>query len=211
MKKILILFIIILLTGCSDEKLENNDSNNINSKVMGDEIIKNKDIVYKVTSYADYLYIFPNELYNTSDLIVLGTFKSNIKTYITDYGNVYTMVEFKIEEILNGNEDKKNITVSYKGGIVTLKEFLEVKTKEEIKKYGLEDINPEGKYVEFVEKDKKIKLDKNKKYLLFLNKDSNEISDYISVSNGYSILEVIDNKIFDEYTKEYITIDSLKK
>lgn len=200
MKKILlILFAFVLLTGCTNEELQDNKSN-----------MEGQEVAYKVNIEPDYLYMYPKDLYETSTLVVIASFKSNVKTYMDSSEMAYTIAKFKIENVLKGKETKKNIDIKYMGGSISLKEFLENKTEEQIKKYGLENVDATGKYVEFSDPDKLVKLDKNKEYVLFLNQDNSGKSDYIAVSNGYSILEVVDGKIYDEKTSSYISIESLK-
>lgn len=50
-----------------------------------------------------------------------------------------------------------------------------------------------------------------KSYILFLDYDSYNKTDYIATSNYYSVLELNDSKIYDEKTQNYISIDNLNK
>lgn len=207
MKKILIVFIIVLLTGCHNDKLEKNDS--LDNQIEEKQIQEEKEIVLTLSHLVEYISLAPKDMYKDADLVVTGYYQKDERIYLSNNKNYYTVINFEIENILKGNENNKDITVSYMGALVPLEEFLKDKTEEQIKAYKLNDIDTENKYVEYGESDIKIRLNKYKKYLLFLNKDTSNKSNYISISNGHSILEITSDMIYDKVNRSYLNINNL--
>ena len=127
---------------------------------------------------------------------------------------------FNVEKVLKGDCSKEKIGVGIDGGIVTLKEYINSLSTEQIKKQGLKNVDPTDKYVKFELTDETSNKSKatnasnieiGKSYILFLDYDSYNKTDYIATANYYSVLELNDSKIYDEKTQNYILIDNLNK
>lgn len=215
MKKIIIFIVVsLLLTGCGNKDLNTNkDLNNL------DEIPEEK-IYTKVSIMSDYSIIYPEDLYTNAKLVVIGKYIEKGNSYIGPSGTAKTNHIFNVETVLKGDCSKEKIGVGIDGGIVTLKEYINSLSPEQIKKQGLENVDPTDKYVKFELTDETSNKNKatnasnieiGKNYILFLDYDSYDKTDYIATSNYYSVLELNDSKIYDEKTQNYILIDNLNK
>lgn len=214
MKKIIIFMVVcLLLTGCGNKDLKaNKDLDNI------DEIPEEK-IYTKVSVMSDYLIIYPEDLYTNAKLVVIGKYVEKGNSYVGPSGTAKTIYMFNVEKVLKGDCSKEKIGVGIDGGTVTLKEYINSLSSEQIKKQGLENVDPTDKYIRFELADEtsnksrttNASIEIGKSYILFLDYDSYNKTDYIATSNYYSVLELNDNKIYDEKTQNYILIDGLGK
>lgn len=213
-KNIIFIVVCLLLTGCGNKDLNTNkDLNNL------DEIPEEK-IYTKVSIMSDYLIIYPEDLYTNAKLVVIGKYVEKGNSYVGPSGTAKTIHMFNVEKVLKGDCSKKKIGVGIDGGIVTLKEYINSLSTEQIKKQGLKNVDPTDKYVKFELTDETSNKSKatnasnieiGKSYILFLDYDSYNKTDYIATANYYSVLELNDSKIYDEKTQNYILIDNLNK
>lgn len=214
MKKIITFILVcLLLTGCGNNNLKAN--NNLNDL---DEIPEEK-IYTNVSVMSDYLAIYPEDLYSKSKLVVVGKYEKKGDSYVGLSNTAKTVYTFSVEKVLKGDCSKDEINIGIDGGTVSLKEYINNLSSEQIKKQGLENVDPTDKYIRFNLTDETSNKNRStnsnieigKSYVLFLDYDSYNKTDYIAMSNYYGVLELDNNKIYDEKTQNYISLNNLVK
>ncbi|MGE5456576.1 MAG: hypothetical protein ACM3O4_05715 [Ignavibacteriales bacterium] len=205
MKKIIFLSFIVIISILGLFVIFSEDNRGRTLERNNDTNVKT--VVYKISKNFDILYNQPKDLYNQSQLVVIGNFLNDENTEMTDDSTFITNTTFKIENVLKGNVEDENIKVSYLGGVISVKDYSKNISIEVLKAQGLEKyINDEDKYVEFEFYEAPVNIEKGKdndKYLLFLSYDK-EKKIYQPYSNGYGILKIINgNSVFNKITQEY--------
>lgn len=195
-------------------KTENNSTKTEEKKSLSiAKILKeiDKDKIKYVSSAFSFAYKPTIEnLYKNSDIVIIGTFDSNLKTYTLGI-NIRTETKFKTLKVLKNNTNLDiNDTVIFNrpGGVMTLSEYMEnndtirenefndISVKERSNYYIIQEFAPDNK-LDF----SSLKTN-NDKYILFLNYREGELS---TNSAYYGIREINnDNKIYDYDSKEYI-------
>lgn len=141
MKNINKILVLGALVGCTavggigiKTYMDNNTTNaiketeNIKIKTM-EEQLKNipSDKLYQIKS--EYSFAFeptPEKLYEEADIVIVGSFNSNIKTYAIN-GKINTTTMFNTSKILkNVTNDKidQNITFERSGGLMSLNDYI---------------------------------------------------------------------------------------
>lgn len=215
MRKIIIFIVVcLLLTGCSNKDLKlNNSLDNEKNNNFIDEISEEK--LYTIVNVTnDYLYIFPKDLYTNAKLVVIGKYVKNGNSYMGPSGSAKTVYMFDVEKVLKGECSKKNISVGIDGGTISLKEYVDSLTSEQIRKQRLENVDTTDKYIRFelvdeVDNEINSNIETGKSYVLFLDNNFNNKADYIVTSNYYSVLELKNNEIYDKKTNNYISVDTI--
>lgn len=129
------LIILLSLTGCASKDYETKSTKKIITTKESSKVVKlNKvdmshmqsDNVIKIESQPSFNHSGQTmeDIYNYSDLIVEGQVKD---TYFTSIdGIAYTVMEFKVKDVLKGNAEKNSvITTLTLGGYITLREHIE--------------------------------------------------------------------------------------
>lgn len=177
------------------------------------------DIVGNIKgTHYDRLYCSLDDLYKVSDLVIIGNADSIIKMYMNQTGLELIMTEqqFKVKEVIKGSYNNKKININYRGGIVTVAEYIKNMDKNRISNYGydkysFEELN--SKYIRDIIWDAPIEIkDEITDYLIFLthNKDTNQ---YVVISDGYGFRLIDDNnmtKIPDSNSSELFNYESVK-
>lgn len=195
-------------------KTENNSTKTEEKKSLSiAKILKeiDKDKIKYVSSAFSFAYKPTIEnLYKNSDIVIIGTFDSNLKTYTLGI-NIRTETKFETLKVLKNNTNLDiNDTVIFNrlGGVMTLSEYMQnndticenefndISVKERSNYYIIQEFAPDNK-LDF----SSLKTN-NDKYILFLNYREGELS---TNSAYYGIREINnDNKIYDYDSKEYI-------
>lgn len=218
-KKIVLAFSIITFIALGTIIIYNSenkkaDFDNTKDQVTNDN--SNSNVVYTISGINDYLYTDPGDLYKVSDVVVIGYYVKDIKTYASSIGEPNTISEFRIKEIVKGNTNNSTIDVRYLGGKITLSDYIATQSVEQLSKNGLDKIDKslaEKQYVEYVDLEAPIELVKSisdsgdNEYMLFLKYDEKN-NVYVACADGYSILKVNDKGYLYSYTsKEYKAVD----
>lgn len=125
-----------------------------------------------------------------------------------------TVYMFDVEKVLKGECSKKNISVGIDGGTISLKEYVDNLTSEQIRKQRLENVDTTDKYIRFelvdeIDNEINSNIETGKSYVLFLDNNFNNKADYVATSNYYSVLELKNNEIYDKKTNNYISVDTI--
>ena len=198
-------------------QVENNNSilsiADITEKIDSDKI---KDITSEENENACFAYE-PNieNLYKNADIVLIGTFDSNIKTYADGF-LIRTETKFNTLKVLkNETEISVNESVIFDriGGTMTLDKFIEnnneirpdeftnIPEEERSEYYIIQNYGPDNK-LDFTE------TDKNTKYVIFLNYNDDRLG---LNSLYYGIRELnLDNQVYDYDTDTFIDSDLIK-
>lgn len=194
-----------------EKLLANNDINNI--------ILTNKNIILNVTMENSYKTGNINELYDDSAIVLIADFVNDEKTEIKYNGVPNTFSKFNIKKVLKNDSGVKlsnQIQIRRRGGIVTLKQLLNSRGEEYIKKMGVDNLSKEQIETGLVEfknnnnlGDKDLNEWKTRLLLLNYNKDDNT---FILMQDDYGMLSYDENNntAYDFNSGEYIRYSFLK-
>jgi len=169
------------------------------------------NIKRKMVCIADYRYMTPKQLYEHSDLIMIGIFLKNNGSYVLQYGRIKTNAEVIVEKVIKGNAYNKNISVEFSGGIVPFLDYYNSFDEGSQKKMNI-DIST-IKSSDLIQDDwgeSQANPFIGKQYLIFLKKADTD-NKYGLVNNGYGMLEIKDDMYFDITSKEWKNISELGK
>jgi len=168
--------------------------------------------------YIDSHYMFAfkptiENLYKNSDVVVVGKYSSDEKTYAKGI-NVYTQTKFNVTQVIKNTTEldvSKNVTFNRVGGTMALDKY--IANNPTIKEGEFEDINVNARSSYYIvqEYGPEDKLNFNKtqdnvgEYMLFLNYKDNELST-CSAYNG--IIQIKNQKVYDYDTDKFVEIDS---
>ena len=173
-------------------------------------IEENNRKVYEVTSTNDYLYTKPSDLYEKSTLTIVGKSERKISSYIGGTSLPSTLQEFEVLKVIKGNYDKNKINILYNGGESPLSEYEKSLNTEQLAKRGLDKVEiKKDDVVRYKNLEAPIELNENDEYLIFLVYDESKDL-YLLGSNGYSVLKIENNKIYDYNTKSFKETNLLK-
>jgi len=155
-------------------------------------------------------------LYKNADVVIIGTFDSNLKTYV-DGVNIHTQTKFNTSKVLKNEtklEVKENVTFDRIGGIMTLSDYM--KNNNTIRKDEFTDISEKARNDYYVVQefapDNKLDFassnDQNN-YIIFLSY-SDEVLMLNSSYYGMRRINEI-NQIYDYDTKKYINCELIAK
>lgn len=196
---------------------ENNNSilsiADITEKIDSDKII---DITSTEDESACFAYE-PNieNLYKNADIVLIGTFDSNIRMYADGF-LIRTETKFNTLEVLKNETDisvNESVIFDRIGGTMTLDKFMEgnneirpdeftnIPEEERSEYYIIQNYAPDNK-LDFTE------ADKNTKYVIFLNYNDDRLG---LNSLYYGIRELnSDNQVYDYDTDTFINSDLIK-
>lgn len=188
----------------------NNDSNNT--------ILTNKNIILSVTMENSYKTGNINELYDDSTIVLIADYVNDEKTEIKYNGVPNTISKFNIKKVLKNDSGVKlsnQIQISRRGGVVTLKQLLNSRGEEYVKKMGVDNLSKEQietGLVEFKNNNNLGDKDLNEwktRLLLNYNKDDNT---FILMQDDYGMLSYDENNntAYDFNSGEYIRYSFLK-
>lgn len=209
---LVILVIISIFTGCSTNLKDvgqTGSSSNLAVDLFGDS--QSQNIKVKATGSADYKYFTPEQVFNRADVVIIGTFEKKVKSLTEGNGTVFTDNIVKVKKVIKGEVSSKDLTVRYRGGIVSIKEYSKTLDEISLKKMGIDKNNIKkdelllsdcGKY--------QVKPKTNTEYLIFLNRGLQESNIYHIGSDALSCLLYKDNKFYDITTKQWLNLSTLK-
>jgi len=218
MKKILLIILLFLLVGIitisyilinKDKTSEIATSNeNTITELIGimptPENINENQIIQNGTVNPSYLIDISNNevLADNSDFIIIGRVQSidgvtnynpTTKTYI-DFPCIVGKI--KVEKVLKGNLEEKNISFIKLGGTISVKEYEKSLSKEEVGEMGfnkLTETEKENLYVSKTVEDD-INIEKNKTYLMYLCY-AEDYGRYTVAFEGYGLREIDPNSL----------------
>jgi len=159
------------------------------------KFVPNPENVQTVYISADWdIGSSPYDLYSASDLVVVATYKKDIRTYADGLtGEPTTISTFKVLEVVKGECKNKEIAVMYAGGIITLEEYIKNRDSGWLAKHGMDELSEEylkTHYIEFVSMEAPVEfVGGGQRYMLFL-KYYPEDDVYIVLRFGFGALKV---------------------
>ena len=199
---------------------DTNDKSNLTSVEIAEENIQKTDL--SKTFYIKSEYSLDEEptienLYKNADIVLIGTFDSDIKTY-TNGVNINTKTEFKTSEVVKNNSKfnvSDNVVVDRIGGTMKLSDYMENNITIRNDEFTDIPVNDRDKYYvvqEFAPNDNlnfaSIKNnDSMSNYIIFLNYIEEE--DKLMLNSAYyGMREIKDNKVYNYDTKQFIEINN---
>lgn len=197
MKKILLIISLLLIVGILIisyiliNKGVTSKTATINNNITMEEFgivsipknINENQIVQNYTCNPSYLIDISNNevLVDNSDFIIIGRVQSidgvtnynpTTKTYI-DFP--CTVGKIKVEKVLKGNLEEKNIPFIKIGGTISIQEYEKSLSKEEKEEMGFNKLTKEEKANLYVSKtmEEDVSIEENKTYLMYLCYDEN--------------------------------------
>jgi len=141
--------------------------------------------IQKVSSEFDVLWVSTEDLYKNADVVVLVDYENDVKNYASVSGNPMTQSYFKVKKVYKGDiKEQTSILVNYRGGTITLEQYMATQTPEQLKKKGLADI-PQ----------------KDRAYILFEYESSLHDFSFKTSPKNYILFLV-----FDKNTNKYVTL-----
>lgn len=214
-KKIAIIFIISILAISSYGVLKLGKGNStIPENNMNLQAERNENLTtnheYTIGRAGDYaIGTWPQELYKHADLVIRGKWIKNNKCWVEDPHMVYTSDKFEVLEVLKEEYSSKEIDITYHGGVVPLKEFVEKLDEASKIKFGFDQFTKqemEGKMWE----ESSLKVYQDAEYIIFLSYD--ETKEYFVMCDAYGMRETKGGKIYNITTKKFDTnITDLKE
>lgn len=221
MKKLILLFIIIILSGCSSSNASIRAEENYFNAYKD---INDEEIIYSEFE-ADFKYNFSDShvMNNISDYIVLAKVASidggsNFNESTSEYVATYTYGKLEIIETLKGSIEDTNITYIRNGGIITINQYIAGMFPAQKEKF-IANLN--GRTAGYV-KEKfidDIDIEVGKTYLIYL-KDNNMVKE-----DSYSIIGLAgglreinqastmsshsDIQVFNNFTKEWENLSNI--
>ena len=199
------------------------ENNNTNYSITD---IKNNiepDKIFYMESEATYAYEPTLEnLYEKSDIVLIGSFNSNLKTYAPGV-TIHTITKFDTSKVLKNNTNinvNKTVTFDRIGGALKLSEyingndtirpdeFVDIPAQARNEYYVIQEYDPNDKLDLKTEKNQASKSVPNQEYILFLSERNNQL-----VVNSYyhGMREIKDNKLYDYNTKSFIASNLITK
>lgn len=207
---LLVLIITTVFTGYKKKVITSSESANTQNKsfVVNKNEIKKPD--YEINVYADYVAGLPKDLYQIADLVVIGTYKEDIKTFADETGLPITSGKISIDKVIKGNLEEDNAIIQFHGGIIPLKEYLRTEDKIDIQKKGVDSLSEEDikkKTVGLAQTKFTIQKELDQQYLMFLSYDE-ETDAYFVGADALGMRPMNEEgKIFNPDTQQYETID----
>lgn len=200
----------LIETSTQDKETTDNSLSivDITEKIDDDKII---DVTSTETASFEYEPNIEN-LYKNADIVLIGTFDSNIRMYADGF-LIRTETKFNTLEVLKNETDisvDESVIFDRVGGVMTLDKYMEnnneiradeyadIPEKERSEYYVVQNYAPYNK-LDFP------KSDKTTRYIIFLNYSDNRI---MPNSMYYGIRELnSDNQIYDYDTNSFIDSD----
>lgn len=159
---------------------------------------------YPIGIIVDYaIGTSPKELYEHSDLVIVGKYVKNNKCWVNDVHQIFTNDEFEVLEVLKGKYNSSKINLTYHGGIVPLNEYVS-KLDETLKiKMGFSELT-EDEIKNMTFEESRLKVYKDTEYVIFLSYAQEE-NCYFVLCDGYGMRELKDGNIYNLDTKTFDT------
>ena len=171
-----------------------------------------EDKIFNIVSEYSTMDPSLDNLYNYSDVVLIGTFNSNLKTYATEV-SIHTLTKFNTLTVIKNKTDidvKDSVTFDRIGGAMTLSEytktallrkdeFTDIPTTERNSYYVVEQYAPSNK-LDFDSKN-------SNPYILFLSYRNGELHSFIGY---YGMREIQDKSVYDYDTDKYIGVKDTK-
>jgi len=195
---------------------KSNETNNSSSDTALDS--NSGEVVLTISVQASYkTKPTPDYLYNRADLVVVATYKEDVRTVCDQWGRPQTTTRFTVLEVIKGEAaPDTTVSVTYTGGRVTLYEYMKTQNPESLKKQGVNSTlisEEEAKelYVEYVNVDAPMPYFKNEgqKFILFLCflPDKTDAAYVTAEGGGWAVLKVNEeNLVYSHFSKTYETI-----
>ena len=75
-----------------------------------------------------------NSLFELADVVIVGSLKENVETYVSDNALPVTTARISVERMYKGTVDKPEILIDYYGGTVSMKGYAAKQSKEQLQK-----------------------------------------------------------------------------
>ncbi len=174
-----------------------------------EEQLKNipEDNIYHIDS--EYMFAFnptPERLYKEADIVLIGKFNSNIKTF-TVKTRINTTTKFDITKVLKNVTDENfdtSVTFDRSGGLMNLNEYIET-SKEDLKEDEFKDVSASARKASYITQsyspDNILDFDNNTdEYILFLKYVNGKLK---PVCEYHGIRKVIEHKIYNYDSKKF--------
>ncbi len=185
----------------------NKSANLLNNANESSYVENNEKYEYEITTNADYVATSIDDLYKTVDLVFIGTKNKDNKTFVGMNSLIITEANYNVKTVLKGDYNDSTINLNYYGGSVTLEEYMNNLSKEQIQKKGLDKYTlkeRQTKLIGYKNTDKSIskQVDSNE-YLIFVNCDK-EKNIYFVSSDAYGMRQIDQNKnVYNLDTKTF--------
>lgn len=171
---------------------------------------------YWITSLADYVATDANDLYQYADLVLRGTYESDVTTYVNSAAKVVTRSKLHVTDVLKGTYTSDSIPVDYYGGSATMGQYLAKLKPAQIKKLGYDSLSAlerTTKRIGYIPTEASVSFDKKARtspeYLLFLSYNKSK-SVYFVLCDGYGAREVRGDSAYNLDKKEFNQLPFLK-
>lgn len=125
-----ILFLtILLLSGCAKKDVSSFKNESEKSIFLSENLDFQKEVLFTATGMADYAVVAPRdskELYDASKYVVIGKAIASELCIDKESGFTYTLVKFNKENLIKGNIDSKEFTVTFIGGYMSGEKYIEM-------------------------------------------------------------------------------------
>lgn len=199
MKRVFMIFLVLILFVFSTACTKNETNNKINS---------NKEVVYVGGAVADFRESYKNiaELTKGSEVIFKGKV-DGIKSIVED-NSVVSLVDFLIEDTYKGDNGLKTIRVSIMGGLMDGDEFINSSIGQMFIDKGSSEAELiklySGKNVRFAGFEGEVIPEIGKSYIVFARDSLVKKDIFYIVGGGYEqgLLEVVDRSLVYEFSPE---------
>ena len=89
---------------------------------------------FMLSKKSDYIATNMNSLFELADVVIVGSLKENVETYVSDNALPVTTARISVERMYKGTVDKPEILIDYYGGTVSMKEYAAKQSKEQLQK-----------------------------------------------------------------------------
>lgn len=189
-----------------------NDTADTNNGEDTDETIPDPETYYSISFSADYVWTSEKDLFENSDVVLIGNYKDTINTHY-ERSRFITTGCIDIERIIKGSVDSNNISIDYYGGKMSVSEFISVTGKNVAKQYISDDLSDPivtERYIGELTTGASVNAQTSHKYLIFLSYDPNT-SQYFVMADGYGMRKINDEgKAWDIDSQSYVDIEILK-
>ena len=141
---------------------------------------------FMLSKKSDYIATNMNSLFELADVVIVGSLKENVETYVSDNALPVTTARISVERMYKGTVDKPEILIDYYGGTVSMKEYAAKQSKEQLQK-KIPDYSDEvygNMKVGYSISKTDVTIENGKQYLLYLayNKMNKK---YFVLCDGY--------------------------
>lgn len=215
----IIIFVVFSSFGCSfnsdsaSRSSSKSEASNPQDEKTGSifGIADDSNIINELTSSSDYIYMLPEQLYDQSDLVVVGRFVSNKGSFVESLGRIKTNTEIMIDKVIKGDSTSDSVKAILNGGVVPFLDYYYTFDEGSQKKMGVDLASV--KSTDLIKSFQGLNQSEplfNKQYLIFLGRTDDTLQFFLG-SDSYSMLETKDDKYLDRTTNEWKPISDLGK